>query len=521
MPSLTMLRRAGFVILAAMFTLAALLAIAGRGPWYDEFYSFYLVRPDAPLGILVPAWLRDNHPPLFYALAWLWARLLRLVGQGGSVEGLRTLNLVVLAVTVALFAALARTDGWFRRVVWYYVAALAGIFTVLDRIDQLRSYFLSLALTALVLPLLARCLRKDAGTLRGSIGIGIVLALTFGVHLVTTVIVAGLVGAVFGALVLARRWRDAGRLALIGGLALVPFAVMMALQLSTIVANTRVFWIPPGLNAARWSIEMEVVNALTANPVLGAVALAGFGTVLVGVVQRDGPARDALVLLATLGAGLVLALAVLVVAHLHRPLLITRYLVAVDPVLAMMLAVCAERATRRLPVWGTAAIDAAILIAAGLAIHANLDKTLQQWSWRGTARTIAAQVRACPQTAVYPDMSWNTEPLSMPPRDNREVVPFAYAYVARRSGFALAPAGSHALSATCPTMFWTEHVASMHPDATTVIRELRAQGYPVTSGRMVRSDIGWVLITPPASRQIRPDASRAPLPAVARHARSA
>jgi len=497
MPRLTMLRRAGFVILAVMFTLAAILAIAGRGPWYDEFYSFYLVRPGAPLGALVPAWLRDNHPPLFYALAWLWARLLGLVGLGGSVEALRTINLAVLAATVALFVRIAHGDAWFRRLVWYYAAALAGIFTVLDRIDQLRSYFLSLALTALVLPLLARCLRRNAITLRGSATLGIVLALTFSVHLITTVIVAGLVAAIFGHLALARRWRDAWRLALIAVLALIPFAMMMALQLPTIVANTQVFWIPPGLHAARWSIEMEVVNALTADPVLGLVALAGFGLVIWGVVRRDVPSRDTFELIITLGAGLVLALAVLVVAHLHRPLLITRYLVALDPVLALLLALLAERATRNLPVPGTAVIDGAILIATALAIHANLDKTLHQWSWRGTAGTIAAQVDKCPQTAVYPDMSWNTEPLNMPPRENREVVPFAYAYVARSHGFALAPAGSHSLSARCPTLFWTEHVASMHPSATTVIRQLRAQGYRVTSGRMVRNDIGWVLITPP------------------------
>jgi hypothetical protein len=497
MPSVTMLRRAGFVILGVMFTLAAVMAIAGRGPWYDEFYSFYLVRPGAPLGVLVPAWLRDNHPPLFYALAWVWARLLGLGGLGDSVEGLRTINLVVLAVTVALIARLARDDGWFRAVVWYYITALAGIFTVLDRIDQLRSYFLSLALTALVVPLLARWLRRDANPAGQSVALGILLALTFSVHLITTVIVAGLVAAVFGHLVVARRWHDALRLALIAGLALIPFAVMMAFQLSTIVANTQVFWIPPGLNAARWSVEMEVVNALTANPVLGLVALAGLGASIFGAMRHNTQSRETALLIITLGAGLVLALVVLVIAHLHRPLLITRYLVALDPVLAMMLALGAERVTRHLPVYVTAVIDLAILIAAGLAIHANLDKTLHQWSWHGTAGTIAAQVRNCPETMVYPDMSWNTEPLSMPPRENREVVPFSYDYVAHRYGFALAPAGSHTLSTRCPTLFWTEHVANMHPSANTVIRNLRASGYPVTSGRMVRTDIGWVLITPP------------------------
>ena len=83
MPMLTMLRRGGFVILAVAFFVASCLAIAQRGPWYDEFYSFYLARPGATLGVLGPAWLRDNHPPLFYGLVWGWARSLGLGGLGG------------------------------------------------------------------------------------------------------------------------------------------------------------------------------------------------------------------------------------------------------------------------------------------------------------------------------------------------------------------------------------------------------------------------------------------------------
>lgn len=494
----TMLRRAGFVILIVMFTLAAVLAIAGRGPWYDEFYSYYLVRPGAPIGSLAPAWLRDNHPPLFYLAAWIWSRLLGVAGLDGSVEALRTINLVVLAVTVAALARTAQEDPWFRRLLWYYATALAATFPALDRIDQLRSYFLSLALTALVLPLLMRCLRREAMPAHRSLVLGITLALAFSVHLITTVIVAGLVGAVICHLVLTRRWLDAGRLAVIATLALVPFALSMAIQIGTIVANTRTFWIPPGFSGARWAIEAEVIGALTANPVLGMVAMLGLVLLMIGALRRDAASREALLLTATLGAGLGLALAVLVMAHLHRPLLITRYLVALDPVLALMLALAAEQVTRRVPWRATSIIDAAILVGTGFALYANLATTLRQWSWNGTGAAIATLVRECPQTRVYADMGWNGLVLDSPPRDNRDVLPFAYAYVAHRYGFALASAGSHDLSRSCPTAFWTEHVAAEHPSAHDVIMRLRRAGYPVTSGRMVRTDIGWVLVTPPA-----------------------
>jgi hypothetical protein len=506
-----MRRRAGFVILLLLFVAAAGVAIARRGPWYDEFYSFYLVRPDAPVGVLAPAWLRDNHPPLFYGLAWAWARLLGLAGLAGTVQALRTINLVALGMAVTAFVQLARADPWFRRLVWPYALALAALFPALDRIDQLRSYFLSLVLTALVVPLLARLITRDHGR-TNPVMLGVVLALAFSVHMVTTVIVAGLTAATGAHLLMARRWHDAWRLVLTAALALIPFALAMLLQLSTIVANTRTFWIPPGWNAARWAIESELSGAVLANPLLTACGAAGICLLVVSARAGDGASRATLSVIATLGTAIMLALAVLVYAHLHRPLLITRYLVALDPVVAFMLALAAEHALRQMPRRAGGWIDLGLLLGTALALQTNLATTVRQWSWNGTSATIAAQVRRCPDTLIYPDMQWNGEVLNSTPRDNAQVLPFAYATMARRYGFALAPAGSRRLSPTCPTLFWTEHVAGLHPDATTVLRALRTAGYPVRSGRMARSDIGWVLITPPApanqaGRQSRTTAS--------------
>jgi hypothetical protein len=490
MPILTRARRIGFVILSAMFGVAAVIAIAGRGPWYDEFYAYYLVRPGAPLSALVPAWLRDNHPPLFYALAWGWSRLIADLGLADTIEALRTINLAILAGSVVAFWRIARRDGEFARIVWYYCLALAATFPAIDQIDQVRSYFLSFALTALVLPLLAR---QVAGH-RKTLGLSVVLALAFSVHLVTTVIVGGLVVATVAQCVLTRRWEDARRLTVTAALALVPFAMMMALQLSTIVRNTHAFWIPGGINAARWAIESETQTALFANPVLVLVALAGLVVILAGLRRHEHGAQATAILITTVTAGLVLALGVLIAVHLYRPLLITRYLVAVDPVFALILALCADAAVRHVSGRAAMAIDALVLLATGLALHGHCVATLAQPSWDGTGSAIARLVAACPQTRVHADMHWNTLPLSMAPRDNREVVPFSYRFVARRFGFALSQAG---LSRTCPNVFWTEHAADQHPSADAVIAALRTEGYPVRSGRMWRIGYGWVLVVPP------------------------
>ncbi|WP_353229363.1 hypothetical protein [Novosphingobium sp.] len=491
------IRRIGAITLIMLFTAAAVLAIIRRGPWYDEFYTFYLVRPGTPLSLLWPAWLRDNHPPLFYALAWLWARLLGWCGLSATVEAGRTINLALLALTVGLMAMIARHDAWFKRLGWYYGVALAAMFPALDQIDQLRSYFLSFALTALVLPLLVHHIRCVRPSSRQSLALGGMLTLAFSVHLVTTVVIAGLVAGVIILLTLARRRADAARLTQIAVLAAIPFAISTAMQLTTLVANTQTFWIPPGFNGGRWAIETELAGALGANLVLDLIALAGLGVTLVSATRRDAQAQTTMMVIIALTGGLMLALAMLVAVHLHRPLLITRYLVAVDPVVAFVLALGACRLARRLPAPAVIASDLAVLAAAALAIHANLDRTLHQPSWDGTGRVIAALVQSCPDTRVYPNMDWNANPRNFPPHDNHEVVPFAYGYVAQRLGFSLALPGSHDLSHRCPTLFWTEHANDQHPDAQTVIGRLRSAGYPIGSGRMMRIGHGWILVARP------------------------
>ena len=66
-----------------------------RGPWYDEFYTLYVTRPDIPLSHAFDRWLADNHPPLFYALVRATAKL------GSTVEERRVVNLILFAGTSA------------------------------------------------------------------------------------------------------------------------------------------------------------------------------------------------------------------------------------------------------------------------------------------------------------------------------------------------------------------------------------------------------------------------------------
>lgn len=477
-----------------MFFGCAIRAIALRGAWYDEFYSFYLVRPDASLADLAPAWLRDNHPPLFYAIAWSWSRLIGLVDPAPAIPALRAVNLVIAAGALGAMIAMARRDRKFARIAPFYAAALAACFSALDRIDQLRSYFASFALVALILPMLLRLLADDDQAPRARPWLLAALAAGLSLHLVTSVIVAGVVGGVILALLAQQRLARAAALIATAALAAIPLVAAMVIQLGTIESNTRVFWIPPGFNAGRWAIEAELRDAALANPVLALAAFCGLA-----ILAREGwkgrSKGDEGTAVLALGGGLIMALALLMAIHLHRPMLITRYLVAVDPVIALITAIAAERALRQFLPTRRVIAELAVLATSGIMLLVHLPATLAQPSWNGTGRAIAAIVRACPETTVHPDMAWNTVPRDTPPRENHDVVPFAYSTVARRFGFLLAPEGS--LSTRCPNLFWTEHVADQHPPAELVLGRLIRAGYPLPSGRLVRIGNGWVLITPP------------------------
>ncbi|HZU63244.1 MAG TPA: hypothetical protein VFF98_06145 [Novosphingobium sp.] len=478
----------------------ALAALCARGAWYDEFYTFYVTRPGLSFAQGWPVWLRDNHPPLFYALAWASNGLGQLhggqlhggmLGEGG-VGPRRLVNLAFLLGGMGALAWLAVRRAPLRLVLLAYGLGLASNYQTINRVAELRSYALVLVSGAVALVLLADVARPGARVSRSAwAALVAALAVALSVHLVASVVM-GALGLAFGLrLLLARDWPAARALALAGVLAVLPFAASMALQWRTMAANTASFWIPPGLSAARWAVENEVLANLAGNRLLSLAGLAGLAL----VALRDLRARrlsgeGSLVL--TLAGGVALAVALLVALHLHRPFIINRYLVCLHPPLTLALAVGYAALARALRPAAAALLDGALFLATLWALHAHYVATIAQPSWEGTARAIAAATRACPATLVYANTSWNAPTLDLPPPDNRAVVPFAYGWVAAHHGFALTPIAARRLSPTCPTLFWTEHVAGQYPSAEAVAQRLREGGFAVPAGQLRRYGEGWV-----------------------------
>lgn len=516
-PSLTqtILTLAVIVLLTGALLAAQIHAMAARGPWYDEFYTFYVTSrqfgwPEA----LSRHWLADNHPPLFYALSratdWL----------GDTIEARRRVNLLAEVAAFAVAAlALRRAGTRHLPLAAGFLAFLVAQGPAIVSAAELRSYFVSFAASALtVLLLTTRWLdgpfhARDLGSDRPSSGrprpdsprpdrrhqaaLVAVLLVAFNTHIATSLI-CGATLALFIAAALLRRDLAQARALLWPGLVAGGILVAItAAQLPLWEANTRAFWIAPGFGPARWAIEMALIRALTANLLLTACGALGLLLLAADTLRRRQADRS-LEAAVILGAGAAAALALALAIHLAwRPFIIERYLTALLPVLGIILALGCARVLRlagRLAGSGAAAV--LLLAIAALSLVTLVDHTratIAKTTWAGTAAPIGAAAARCPDTAVHINPArWNADLVALAPADNAAVVPFAYRTMAARHGFTIEPAGSRRVSPTCPTLFWAEQGQRHRATAAEILRDVQTDGFPLHEIRVRRIGDGWV-----------------------------
>ena len=469
-------------------------AIGLRGPWYDEFYTIYAADPT--LGFMRAAserWLPDNHPPLYYALVWAagWT--------GETMESRRLVNVLVLLAGAGALAWLAYIRPAFRAWSLPYVIALASFASTIEQIAQLRSNYLAYVAAAVLAAALATIAHPDspAPRRREWITLALALSIAFNVHFTATLI-TGSLGIAFGCWLLLRRdWRRAGGLAIAAALAAMPFLALLALQFGRIEANTRDFWIPAGLDAARWTIQQELTALLTDNLAITVVGMMGLGYLAMATWKECRPRPDAQLVL-VLGAGAILAVGLLLALHVWRPIVIGRYLVALAPIAGVALAVGATTILDRVGPLLRRATVVVMLLFLALSLHQKLEIVRSMTSWNDTARPVGAMVARCSGTVVHAALHWNAFTLDLPPTGNRRVVPLAYRIMAQRNGFAVDDPSSRRMANDCPTIFWAEHVAGQDTRKEQAVRQLRHQGYAVgRDTQMIRRGDGWILISRP------------------------
>lgn len=464
-----------------------------RGPWYDEFFTWFVTRPGRPfIAALRGSWLADNHPPLFNALAWAGAHL------AGTLEELRLLNLAALGAALAGgWVLVRRTPQWWTLAALLLVT-LAANETLLRSGAELRSYFFSLCAGAVV------SLALVIGWLEGQLaerGQGAVLwaalLVGFNLHILTSVILGTLVLPFVLAAWLARRRALLRQMlvpALVGGASFVAVALI---QLPHWQSNTASFWIPGGLGAAWDAIEYAVLRAGLANLLALTAALGGAALLARQALaeRRLPPTLQAMLLL---GAGITLGAALLIALHLLRPVVTERFLAAMVPAVALGMALGVDAALRRLPAPAAAAVLLGACALSLWALAGNARHTVQRNSWEGSAARIGALVRACPDSPVHVDpATWNAFTMALPPADNRLVFGQAHALMAQRHGFRLEPGASRRISATCPTLFWAEHDTRREWDEAAILARLRARGFAVERVWQSRIGDGWIAANRP------------------------
>lgn len=469
-----------------------------RGPWYDEFYTQYVTRGSLPwIRAFREAWLADNHPPFFYILA-------RATNGLGDIANHRLLNLGVALMAITAIRIIVRdVPRLIPASTALGLVLCASYWTILSA-SELRSYFISLcAGTTLALGLCAIRITGNGGSRARRCVYALSSILVFNTHIITSLTAVALVTPFLAEALIRREWTQTWVLAwppLIGGLV---FSAISLVQLPLWLAGTQVFWIAPGFDAARWSVEYAVLRMLEANLLILLCSLIGTVAMLHDAWEKKGTgphaaqARSQGVALLLLATGVVLAIAGLIALHMWRPILIEKYLTAMMGAIAVGLALACGYLLQRI----NGKLSACVLVASFiLAIHAligNVSQAVARHSWFGTGRAIAAQVAQCPATIIHTDPYWNAEVMAMMPRDNAQVPSFAYRYVAHHFRFALAPDGSKAMSRTCPTLFWAEHDTRHRFTREMVLAHLRASGFAVRDIELRTIGDGWIAVAAP------------------------
>ena len=359
----------------ALTALAAVLRftrIGHQGFWFDEANTALLVHfpPGKMLGLLPQS---ESTPPLYYCVAWCWARIF---GYGEA--GLRSLSALAGVATVPVLYGAARK--LISRRAGLIAAALTACNPLLIWYSQeARSYALVVLLSAA--SLLAFAHARATPTPRAVAAWAIACALALATHYYALLVV---VPQAVWLLIAHRRTRSVqvGIAAVAAwGLALLPLAIR---QNATGHAN----WIAPiplgprlGQIVPQFLIGFQAPAYDVLEPVAAAMALVGLA--LLAVHSDVGERRTALAAGALAIGGLALNL-LLIAVGLDD--LITRNVIMLWVPAAIVIA--AGLGSRRAGVVGIVA--AAVLCATGVvaAVGVASDRSFQRPDWRGVARLL-------------------------------------------------------------------------------------------------------------------------------------
>ncbi len=393
---------AGLTILAAVLRLAT---ITDQSYWVDEAQAAHELH--LSFGGMLSAWSRlEGNPPLYFILAWVWAKVF-----GTGEAGLRSFSALAGTATIPIVYLCARE--LVSRRAGLVAAALAAVNPFLIWYSQeAREYMLLGALSGLSLLFFARAWHASPGrAAAGRWTAGRVLALwtVFSALALLTQYFAAFIVAP-EAILLLYRLRNRGAVVAAGALAVLEIALIPHVlsnftnQLQWVIdlpLATRIQQVPIGF-ALGTLYQSPIVN-------YGLIGAAGLGAIVIALLLA-GASPQALrgAGLAAVLAGAMLTIPLLLALTGHDNYVVRALIPAWIPVAVVIAAACtAEHA--RAPGAVLAAVLLAAFVYAGIRIDGN--PSYQRPNWRGVAAALGAS--SGPRAIVAYDGTFATGPLSL------------------------------------------------------------------------------------------------------------
>lgn len=362
--------------MVALTALAAALRfvwIDGKGTWQDEAHTILHVRAGFA-GMLHGVLHHETTPPLYFVLAWLWARAF-----GSGEAAVRTLS--ALAGTLAVPAAYAAARELVSRRAGVATALLVAVNPLLVWYGQeARSYSLLVLLCALSLWLFARALRAPERRLARAVAwwalVGAAALATH--HLAFTLILPEAAWLLY---------RRRGRAVWIGAAVQIAVAIAVLALAASQSAQLDVGWVASIGLAGRLAqlpgiflIGFEAPSPLLLAPVAAACAATGVWL----AARTRPPERDGVVLAA--GFALLVVAAELLMAAVGFDYLLYRN--ALPALIPALVAIGAGFAVRRAVAVRALALTVLCAMSVAVVVATAHQPKYRKEVWRELARVL-------------------------------------------------------------------------------------------------------------------------------------
>jgi hypothetical protein len=423
---------------------AVLVAAAERGPWLDEFATYYFADPTVPLSeAFRDRWLFDPPPPLFDLIA----RQFTVFGQGLMIR--RLVNLIPLSFTLAWLASAWTVAPGHRRFLAIYAVLVMSSTFFIGYFPEYRSYFFQYGCEVVFF---------------GAAYIGFVdqrrtpdwfllvcIPFLICLHQITAIFFLVMIGVL---ILFDLRQRRFVRAIYASLLTLASTALVLIFTWSQF-HRTKIFdfltWIEP--RSPKWSLDHLLGLRWYVVAAIGMLILAAHWLPALRLVltRLKLPSQSSLNFCGLTAIAMALGTTVILIINAFIPLMVDRYFSILDAAANCLLAVLLQDL-----LFSHAVTFGLFILGSGLYFGINAVKVATEKRWDRAAETIAQTAKNCPGTRTYVVAQFAPEQIG-------------YDYYAKLLHLNLIPVAERAKTDrtpedSCPTLVWLAHFLAGESD---------------------------------------------------------